>query len=215
MKRLEIFDEESRTRSDPLSSCLSEEQVRHASRRTSLFLIDPASALWTVTNPTCRSRGFPRPLNQLQFTFWYSFFYTKYLSYISPSQSVCPSLPDFYSRRSRIFLQEGPQTLFEWNIFAPRHQIFIQDLLATTFVGCKRPLKTLRFIKDSKNVSFIILFNQFILQYSKENCKDSIDIFFFLPKKWLTSFYHITQLKLMSMKLLKINTKFRNLQEIL
>lgn len=78
MKRFEIFDEESWTRSDPLSSCLSEEQVRHASRRTSLFLIDPASALWTVTNPTCRSRGFPRTLDQLQFAFWYSTFYTKY-----------------------------------------------------------------------------------------------------------------------------------------
>lgn len=79
MKRFEIFDEESWTRSDPLSSCLSEEQVRHASRRTSLFLIDPASALWTVTNPTCRSRGFPRTLDRLQFAFWYSTFYTKRL----------------------------------------------------------------------------------------------------------------------------------------
>lgn len=79
MKRFEIFDEESWTRSDPLSSCLSEEQVHHASRRTSLFLIDPASALWTVTNPTCRSRGFPRTLDRLQFAFWYSTFYTKRL----------------------------------------------------------------------------------------------------------------------------------------
>lgn len=39
-----------------------------------------------------------------------------------------PSLPDFYSRRSRISLQKAPRILFESNIFVPRHQIFIQDL---------------------------------------------------------------------------------------
>ena len=144
MKRLEIFDEESRTRSDPLSSCLSEEQVRHASRRTSLFLIDPASALWTVTNPTCRSRGFPRPLNQLQFTFWYSFFYTKYLSYIPPCQSVSSFVARFFIQDDqgsfckkvlRYFLSRTYLFLVTRFLFKIWPRIFLQLLLA----GCKRP----------------------------------------------------------------------------